>query len=264
MTTIMKRHSIIAALLCAAAISACGDPAVNTITEPPAASSRIRFFHFAPSAPGVNFYANDTKMTAIVSTTGTESTTGTAYSGVAAGGAYNVIAPGAYTLSGRIAATTDKDLAISSVPVTIGDDTYYSFYLSGIYSTATKTADAFLVVDPVVPPTDFSVATVRFVHAISNANPMTLYVVDTLTKVESVVGAQTSYKSAGAFTAIPRGVYDLRTRYAGVTTNAMTRPAVTFLGGRVYTVTARGDILTAPSTACAAANRTCLDVSLNR
>ena len=107
MTSIMKKHSIIAALLCAGAVSACGDPAVNTITEPPSASSRIRFFNFGPSAPGVNFYVNDTKMTAVVSTTGTEATTGIAYAGVAAGGAYNVIAPGQHTITGRIAATID-------------------------------------------------------------------------------------------------------------------------------------------------------------
>ena len=264
MITIMKRHSVLAALLCAGALSACGDPAVNTITEPPSASSRIRFFHFGVGAPGVNFYANDTKMTAINSATGTESTTGTVYSAVAAGGAYSVIAPGQYNLTGRIAAATDKDLAIASVPATIGDGAYYSFYLSGIYSTATKTSDAFIVVDPVAPPTDFSVATVRFVHAISNANPMTLYAMDTITKVEVAVGSEVSYKGAGSFTAIPRGVYDLRTRYAGEATNRMTRLAVTFLGGRVYTITARGDITVAATSACAATNRTCLDFSFNR
>ena len=58
----MKRHSFIAALLCAAAVSACGDKALTSIIEPPASNSRIRFFHFGVLAPGVNFYANDTKM----------------------------------------------------------------------------------------------------------------------------------------------------------------------------------------------------------
>ncbi|HMI47084.1 MAG TPA: hypothetical protein VK481_00275, partial [Gemmatimonadaceae bacterium] len=60
------------------------------------------------------------------------------------------------------------------------------------------------------------------------------------------------------------GVYDLSTRNTGVATSALTRPGVSFVGGRVYTITARGDITVAPSTACAAANRTCLDNTLNR
>ena len=44
--------------------------------------------------PGVNFYANDTKMTAISSTSGSESTTGTAYGAVGNSGIYSGIAPG--------------------------------------------------------------------------------------------------------------------------------------------------------------------------
>lgn len=260
----MNRYPFIAALLCAGALSACGEDALTSITEPPSAASRIKFFHFGVNAPGVNFYANDTKMTAVNSTTGTEATTGIAYAGVGAGGAYLVIPPGQYTLTGRIAATTDKDLPISTVTATIEDGKYYSFYMSGLYNATTKTSDGFVVEDPVVPPTDFSVATVRFVHAISNANPMTLYAKDTTTKVEVAIGSEIAYKGAGAFTAIPAGVYDLSTRYAGSATNAMTTPAVTFAGGRVYTITARGDITVAPSTACAAANRTCLDLSANR
>lgn len=264
MTMIMNKYSFIAAVLCAGALSACGEKAFTEITEAPSSNSRIRFFHFGVNAPGVNFYADDTKMTGINSTTGTESTTGIAYSGVAASGAYLVIAPGQHALTGRIAATTDKDLPIATITTNIEDGKYYSYYMSGIYNTTTKTSDAFVVEDPIVPPTDFSVATVRFVHAISNATPMTLFATDTTTKVEAAVGAEVAYKGAGAFTTIPAGVHNLATRYTGSATNVMTRPNVTFLGGRVYSITARGDITVPPSTACAAANRTCLDFSANR
>ena len=272
----MKRHSFIAALLCAATLSACGDKALTNITEAPASNSRIRFFHFGVLAPSVNFYANDTKMSAIATTvcstapipeacttTGSESTTGLAYSAVSAGGAYSVIAPGQYTLTGRIAAATDKDLPIATVTTTIEDGKSYSYYMSGLYNTTTKTSDAFVVEDPLVLPPNFGTATVRLVHAISNANPMTLYARDTVTKVEVAVGGEVAYKGAGTFTNIPAGVYDLSTRYAGATTNALTRPGVVFAGGRVYTISARGDITVAPSTACAAANRTCLDFTAN-
>jgi Domain of unknown function (DUF4397) len=263
----MNRHSYIAALLCAGVLSACSKDPVRNISGPPPAASRVRFFNFGVNAPSVNFYANTTKMTAIQnSTDGVEATTGVAYGGVGSGGAYAAIAPGPYTFTGKIAATTDKDLSISPLAATIEDGKYYSYYMSGIYNTTTKTVDAFVVEDPVVAPTDFTIATVRFVHAISNANPMTLYAKSTVApNTEYTIGAEVAYKGAGAFTGIPAGVYDLSTRYAGTATNAMTRTGVSFVFGRVYTVTARGDITVAATpTACGATNKTCLDNTANR
>jgi hypothetical protein len=203
-------------------------------------------------------------MTAIQTTTGTESTTGIGYGGVGAGGAYETIAPGQYALTGKIAGATDKDLVISSVNTTIEDSKYYSFYMSGIYNTTTKTVEGFVVEDNFAVQTDSTVTTVRFVHAISNANPMTLFAKNTTTGVETAIGAEVAYKGAGAFVSLPAGAYDLSTRYTGSATNVLTRPAVSFVGRKVYTITARGDITVAPSTACAATNRTCLDNTANR
>ncbi len=65
----MNRYRSLALLLWAAVCSACDKNAVQDITGP-LASARIKFFHFGVNAPGVNFYANDTKMTAITSATG--------------------------------------------------------------------------------------------------------------------------------------------------------------------------------------------------
>jgi hypothetical protein len=261
----MTRYSSIVALLFASLLAACGTKEVQSLTgtDPHA---RVRFFNFGVNAPGVNFYANETKMTAIQSTTGTESTTGIAYGGVGAGGAYSTIDPGQYALTGKIAAATDKDLAISSVNTTIEDGKYYSFYMSGFYNTTTKSVEGFVVEDNFpVPPDDSTVTTVRFVHAISNANPMTLYAKSTTTATESAVGAEVAYKGAGAFVSLPAGVYDLSTRYTGSATNALTRTGVSFLGRKAYTITARGDITVSPTTTtCAAANRTCLDNTANR
>lgn len=259
----MNRYRSLAALLCAAALAGCGKEALQNITGAPPGAS-VKFFNFGVNAPGVNFYANDTKVTAIGSTTGSESTTGTAYGGVGNGGLYAGVEPGQYTLSGRIAAATDKNLPIANIPTTLVDGKYYSVYLSGIYDATAKTVDGFVVEDPFVPQTDFSSTYVRFVNAISNANPMTLYAKNTVTTTEYPVGAEMAYKGAGAFTQLPPGVYDLSTRYSGSSTNVLTRPAVSFSGGRVYTITARGDITVAPSTACAAANKTCLDNTTNR
>jgi len=196
----------------------------------------------------VNFYADDTKMTAILSATGTEATIGVAYGGAGAGGAYAAIAAGPYTVTGRIAAATDKDLPISTVTTTLADGKYYSFYMSGFYDATAKTVDGFVVEDPLVAPTDYSVAYVRFVNAIANANPMTLYAKNTTTIAEVAVGAAVAYKEAGVFTAVPNGVYDLSARYTDSTTNAISRAGVSFLGGRIYTIGARGDITVAFTT----------------
>jgi len=256
----MNRYRFLAVVLCAAALSSCDKSAVRDITGPFAAS-RIKFFNFGVNAPAVNFYANDAKMTAVLTATGTEATTGTAYGSAGSAGFYSAIAPGAYVLSGKIAAATDKDLIISKVNATIVDGKSYSFYMSGFYNATAKTVDGFVVEDPYDATIDFSQAYVRFVNAISNANPMTLYAKNTTTGVEAAVGTAVAYQAAGSFTALPGGVYDLSTRYAGVTTNAISRTAVSFSAGRVYTIGARGDITVTSTTAT---NRPFLDNTANR
>ena len=129
------------------------------------------------------------------------------------------------------------------------------------YDPAAKTVDGFVVEDPLVAPTDYSVAYVRFVHAISNANPMTLYAKNTTTLAEVAVGGAVAYKQAGVFMAVPNGVYDLSTRYTDSTSNAISRTGVSFLGGRIYTIGARGDITITSTTAT---NRPQLDNTPNR
>lgn len=259
----MNRHLSLAALLCAGLLSACGKDAVQEVITAPLPASRIRFFNFGVNAPSVNFYSDGTKMTAITSATGTEATTGVAYgsAGVGGSGLYSAIDPGQHTLTGKIAATTDKDLAIASVAATIAEAKYYSYYMSGFYNSTTKTVDAFLVEDPLPDPTDFGFATVRFVHAIANANPMTLYAKNQTTGTEIAIGSEVTYKNAGSFTPVPMAVYDLITRYTGSATNVITRTGVSFIGGRSYTVGARGDITIVSTTAT---NRPFLDNTANR
>jgi hypothetical protein len=271
----MNIHKSIAVLLCAAALASCDyeKNAVQNITGT-APAARIRFFNFGFGSPGVNFYANDTKMTALSSgscttpplsdactTTGIESVSGVGYGGVGAGGLYSGIEPGQYNFSGRISATTDKDLPISNLSATLEDGKKYSYYQSGVYDATAKTVDGFIVEDPFPTEIDWAAAKVRFVNAIYNANPMALYAKNQETGVEYPIGGEVGYKTAGAFTPVPNGVYDLSTRYAGSMTNVLIRNAVSLSGGAVYSITARGDITVASTstTTCAAANRTCLD-----
>ena len=168
--------------------------------------------------------------------------------------------------AGKIAATVDKDLAISGVAAALESGKAYSYYLSGFYNTTAKTVDAFIVEDNFVPEIDYTVAYVRFVHAISNANSMTLYAWHTVDSVESALGGEVAYMSAGAFTALPAGVYDLITRYPGASTDVIKRTGVSFLAGRVYTIAARGSVTGTPTstTGCPGTTTTCLDNTANR
>ncbi len=265
----MNRSRSIAALLCVALLAACGDNAVQKITGS-FPGSAIKFYNFAvcgttqttttSCTPSVNFYANETKVTAVNSTTGSESSAGTGYTALGNGGLYSGLEPGQYTISGKIsAAGADKDVAVSNTPVTLEDGKYYSYYLSGFYNTTTKTSDSFIVEDD-LPAIDMTTVYVRFVNAIPNANPMTLYAKNTSSGAETAIGGEMAYKSAGAFVSIPGGTYDLSTRYTGSATNAISRTAVAFVPGKIYTISARGDITITSTTAI---NRPFLDNTPN-
>ena len=278
----MRLQTSFAALLAVVALAACEENAVRDLTAPlPAA--RIKFFNFGVNAPSVHFYANDTKVTATSVTTcqaaaippvtatdsacvsiGVESTAGVGYGGVGSGGLYAGIEPGQYTLTGRITATTDKGLAISTLPATIEEGKFYSVYQSGFYNTTAKTVDAFIVEDDFPAAIDWTTAYVRFVNAISNAEPMTLYATNTdpeESQVPIAIGGAVAYQSGGAFVAVPAGSYNLAARYTGSATDQIVRANVPFVLGRVYTITARGDITVTSTTAT---NRPFLDNTLNR
>jgi hypothetical protein len=275
----MTRYRLLAALLTATSIVACNGydkTAVQDITAP-LNGARIRFFNFSVNSPGVNFYANDMKVTAVSSascvgvtdtttvricnTIGIESTTGVVYGGVGSAGFYSNIAPGQYTLNGRIAATVDRGLQVVKVPATLDNGKAYSVYASGPYNTATKTADGFIVEDPIPTDFDFTAAYVRFVNAISNSTPQTLFANNTTGGGETAIGGAVGYKSAGAFVKLTPGAYDLVTRSAGSSTAAITRTGVSFAAGRVYTITSRGDMTVTGTTAV---NRPILENNTNR
>jgi hypothetical protein len=254
----MNRYISLAGLAAVALLAGCEKNGVQDITvDPPA--SRIKFFNFGVNAPSVNFYANDTKMTAVTSASGAESVNGVASGGVGAGGNYEGIDPGTYTFTGKISAAVDKDLPIASLSAQIADGKFYSYYISGIYNTTAKSAEAFIVEDK-IPAVDYSVANVRFVNAISNSSPMVLSIKNTTTGVVTPIGGAIAYKNAGDFVAVPGGVYDISTRVTGAATDAITRTAVSFANGRTYTIGARGDITV---TSTSAATRPQLDNTAN-
>lgn len=170
-------------------------------------------------------------------------TTGTAYGALAASGLYFGLAPGQTTLTAKMAA---KDTVVSSVAQAIAAGKYYSFFMSGIYNTTTKTAEAFVVEDVIPATVDYSVALVRLVNAISNGTgDLNLVATNTTTTTSTNVGPAVAYKAAGAFVALAPGTYDFDVRYTGASTNLVRRTGLSLEGGRVYTITARGSTATA-------------------
>ena len=242
-----------AALLVLSACNWYEGNAVQDIAGPVPAGALVKFFNFGVSSPQVNFYADSRKMTAVSSIIANqEANTGVAYGGAGSGGLYISIPGGTYTLSGKIAAATDHDLAISNLSTALATGKKYSFYQSGIYNPTTKASDAFIVEDTFVPDIDYAVTYVRFVHAVSNANPLILYATKTAPPDSGVVftvGAAVPYKGAGAFTSLAGGVYNLGVRYVDSTANKISRTGVSFISGRVYTIGARGDITVTSTTA---------------
>lgn len=275
LTETMKGLRLFAALVAAAVVAACGEKNAAQNISAPTAGSAVKFFNFGVNAPAVNFYANDTKISAVSSatcssavdgkttdstclTTGKETTLGTGYGANASTtGVYYSIAPGSYTLSGRITATTNNGVAISNTPAMLENGKFYSYYLSGMYDTTTKTVEGFVIEDA-LPDTSTTSAFVRFVNASSNSQPMTLYLTD-VNGVETHLGSDVAYKSAGTFTAIAPGNYNLSARPSGTTTSLISRTGVAFNAGRVYTITAYGDM-----TASTGTNKPTLDVTPNR
>ncbi len=258
----MKNLRTLAMLAGVAALVGCDKNAVqiDSITAP-ISGARVKFFNFGINAPGVNFYAGTSKVTAISSTTGVESTNGVAYGAVGAGNLYLALPAGQVTVASKIAAATDKDLTISTVPATLVDGKAYSVYLSGFYDATAKQVEGFVVEDVFPANFDFTQALVRFVNASPNSSPMQLFAKNSATSLESSVGSAVAYKAGGGFVGLPSGAYDLNTRTTGSGVNAITRTAVSFLAGRVYTVTARGDMTIISTTAT---NRPFLDNSVNR
>ena len=270
----MNRYSIAVAAIGAIALAACEKNAAQDITAP-ATGANVRFLNLGANAPGVNFFANDTKVTSVASTncspppatpnpacttTGAETQTGTAFGALANGGLYNVLTPGSVQLAGKIATATDYGVAVATATASLETGKYYSFYTSGIYDAATKKMDAFVVEDP-LPAFNFAKAYVRFVNASSNASGLTLYALNKTTTVEAPIGAAVAYKAAGAFMPIDSGAYDLNLRPSATDAAVVTLPAISFAVNRVYTVSLRGNMTVVSTTA---ADRPILQSNTNR
>lgn len=243
----MKKNYILLSVICLLTILiSCEKNAVQTIDQPITDGAQIRFFNFAANAPSVNFYANEAKLSAVLSATGAENPLGTAYTIAYPASNYLLIDQGSYDFKGQISSTAvaDANLAVSTLSAQVEANKAYSFYMSGVYNATAKAADAFIIED-VLPQTDTTGTYVRFVNAISNAaGAFNLVAKNTSTTSETIVATNIAYKSGSEFIKLQPGVYELYARYPESVVNIISRAGtqtVSFLPGRIYTVTSRGD-----------------------
>src|SRR2546430_3856390 len=115
----MQVYRTAAVLLTAAALAACEKNSVQQLPVEPLLDARIKFFNFGVNAPGVNFYADETKMTAIQSGTGVELNTGVAYGGVGNGGGHSPTPAGQFPMDGRPTRGASQNLPTATVRTTI-------------------------------------------------------------------------------------------------------------------------------------------------
>lgn len=264
----MKKINIITAvLLLSTFFVSCEKDGVKELeTTKSDAGAQIKFFNFGVSAPSMNFYANDQKVSAVVSATGTEAVTGVNYGAVFPATNYALITGGNYTFKGIVSSTAvaDANAVIASIQGNVENGKSYSLYTSGPFNAAAKTVDGFIVED-VIPAANTTAAHVRFVNTIANATAgFDLVAKSTTTAAEIVIATNIGYKAASNFVEVPNGVYEIYARYPGSPTNVITRNGtsnVSFIAGRAYTISSRGDMTVTGATAV---NRPFLDNTSNR
>src|SRR5258708_7252676 len=117
--TTYRNASRALALALAAALFACDKNTVQQLPSEPLLSTRVKFFNFGVNAPQVNFYADQQKMTAVQSGTGSEATTGVAYGGGGNGDSYTPGGSGTHTLPRRLAAAPGKEPPSADAATTV-------------------------------------------------------------------------------------------------------------------------------------------------
>lgn len=230
----------------------CKDQAVLNINEP-IVGARVKLYNFGINAPTVNFYSNDTKISAVLSATGVESINGISFGNVYPTIGY-ALSPEGQRLFKAITpstiTTTTPNLTIAAVSAEVTNDKFYSVFVGGIYNATDKKADMFVVEDDFPKGLDTATTYIRLVNPGSSTSTLKAI----LTKTTTVTGQPpivenftladaVPYKSASPFMAFKPGAYSITVTDAA-SGKVVTRAATSFLRERVYTLALRGNLIT--------------------
>ncbi|MBO9641030.1 MAG: DUF4397 domain-containing protein [Siphonobacter aquaeclarae] len=218
-------------------VAACGSEHDPLTSLAPQSGARIKFYHAAPDAAGVNLYVNDKLFSGVNTVPAnpqplpTPVTYFTSYPVLD----YAVVGAGAAKFSVKLAATASAaESALLSGDATVEDGKYYS-----VFTIGTTGGYELLTVADNLPGTDKSKAYVRVVNLVKDS-PAGGY--ELLVNGKSVTTAA-AYKSASAFVAVDPVAYGA-TAQTVVAKNGATSLTATGgiqpYAGRYYTVVVRG------------------------
>jgi len=168
-----------------------------------------------------------------------------------------MLTPGAYALVGRSSVPADAGSVVSTVNGTLEVGKFYSYFMSGVYATGTKSTDAFIVEDKLPTTFDYSKAYLRVVNASVNAPPISASTTLQGTTNVITVATNVAYKAASEIVTIPPGLTDITITFTGFAPVTVT--GFGFSGGHVYTMALRGDVSSSVT-----ANKPTITVFTNR
>ena len=164
----MKKIFFLFIALCCLVLYSCGDKANFEQNVIPADGARLKFYHLAPDAPGVNIFANDVKISGVNTVSPFPPATQTTPNLLTYGGTFPVqdyaaLAAGSIKLRVTVPATaTTSELTAVATEVPFDNGKFYSIYAYGTSPTynALVLTDDFTVTDP-------KKAYVRFVNLVN-------------------------------------------------------------------------------------------------
>ncbi len=226
-------------LISALLLWSCGDTADFRSSVVPATGARVKFYHAAPDAAGIDIYVNDQKFSG-VNTVPPAVSAPLTYFNSFPNQDYALLTPGTAKVKvvtpASTTATTDATLVTTDL--TTQADTYYSVFLYGTaptYSTLTLTDN--------LTPQDPAQAYIRFINLVSGADAAATY--DLFVNGTVAVSGIAPLRGVATFVPIPAIGYattaiPVQLRLAGTTTVVGTAITLQPYASRFYTVVARG------------------------
>lgn len=136
--------------------------------------SYIKILNVTPSSPTVNFFIDQTKFSAGLSSLGVENagynyTTATS---LFPDLGYAITAPGSHKLTAKViaSATADAGLEVFNTTITPEAGKYYTIFTTGQYNTTTKQIPSSLVIEDIKPALDTSKVFLRIIN-VYNGGP---------------------------------------------------------------------------------------------
>lgn len=215
------------------------------VTEGDTKYSYLKFLNVTPGSPVVNFYLDDVKFSANLSSSGVENS-GYAYNGIFPDLGYAVTSPGTHKVTAKIvpSATADASLEVLNTTINPAPGKYYTVFSTGAYSATNKSVGPLLMLEDVRPALDTSKIYVRVANFYNGSTNLDLVKdVATGTKIVSNV----AYGTASNWAEIPAligGTSNSIKLFLNTTTT--TTPLIsagttlTLTKGRAYTLYTRG------------------------